>query len=228
MDMPLIIKQVCQQPSLMEVMQRGSGPERGPLGAEDRRGWWAWTRGWGDVRCKSFGSRYGTAVKAILRIVNVEKPAEAWAVRGGDWDLTRGDPTVLCPHGWLGHSVKTLIGWCQQEWHLCTKDIGWVSVFPEIDGWMSMSQRPDSGKSCILCVSVWEGKTEAPRSTSTSSHSTSLPENSLTADGRLFIQGEAMGQSAEGGRGGDVMLSRLADSASISLTHRSGISNRVS
>lgn len=28
MDVPLIIKQVCQQPSLMEVMQRGSGPER--------------------------------------------------------------------------------------------------------------------------------------------------------------------------------------------------------
>lgn len=32
MDVPLIIKQVCQQPSLMEVMQRGSGPERWPLG----------------------------------------------------------------------------------------------------------------------------------------------------------------------------------------------------
>lgn len=28
MDMPLIIKQVCQQLGLMEVMQRGSGPER--------------------------------------------------------------------------------------------------------------------------------------------------------------------------------------------------------
>lgn len=28
MNMPLIIKQVCQQPGLMEVMQRGSGPER--------------------------------------------------------------------------------------------------------------------------------------------------------------------------------------------------------
>lgn len=33
MDMPLIIKQVCQQPGLMEVMQRGSGPERGPGGS---------------------------------------------------------------------------------------------------------------------------------------------------------------------------------------------------
>lgn len=28
MDMSLIIKQVCQQLGLMEVMQRGSGPER--------------------------------------------------------------------------------------------------------------------------------------------------------------------------------------------------------
>lgn len=33
MDVPLIIKQVCQQLGLMEVMQRGSGPERGPLGS---------------------------------------------------------------------------------------------------------------------------------------------------------------------------------------------------
>lgn len=33
MDVPLIIKQVCQQPGLMEVMQRGSGPERGPWGS---------------------------------------------------------------------------------------------------------------------------------------------------------------------------------------------------
>jgi len=32
MDMPLIIKQVCQQPGLMEVMQIGSGPEKKPLG----------------------------------------------------------------------------------------------------------------------------------------------------------------------------------------------------
>lgn len=32
MNVPLIIKQVCQQLSLMEVMQRGSGLERGPLG----------------------------------------------------------------------------------------------------------------------------------------------------------------------------------------------------
>lgn len=32
MNVPLIIKQVCQQLSLMEVMQRGSGPEREPLG----------------------------------------------------------------------------------------------------------------------------------------------------------------------------------------------------
>lgn len=32
MNVPLIIKQVCQQLRLMEVMQRGSGPERGPVG----------------------------------------------------------------------------------------------------------------------------------------------------------------------------------------------------
>lgn len=40
MDVPLIIKQVCQQLGLMEVMQRGSGPERGPLGSggEERAG----------------------------------------------------------------------------------------------------------------------------------------------------------------------------------------------
>lgn len=30
MDLPLIIKQVCQQPGLMEVMQRGSGAESRP------------------------------------------------------------------------------------------------------------------------------------------------------------------------------------------------------
>lgn len=40
MDVPLIIKQVCQQPSLMEVMQSGSGPERWPLGTGGcRRSW---------------------------------------------------------------------------------------------------------------------------------------------------------------------------------------------
>lgn len=33
MNMPLIIKQVCQQLGLMEVMQKGSGPGRGPLGS---------------------------------------------------------------------------------------------------------------------------------------------------------------------------------------------------
>lgn len=37
MDLPLIIKQVCQQPGLMEVMQRGSGPERGPRGLGEIR-----------------------------------------------------------------------------------------------------------------------------------------------------------------------------------------------
>lgn len=63
MDVPLIIKQVCQQPGLMEVMQRGSGPERGPRGSGgDKRGWWAWTWGWGGVRPKGFGSSMGDPI----------------------------------------------------------------------------------------------------------------------------------------------------------------------
>lgn len=50
MDMSLIIKQVCQQLGLMEVMQRGSGPERVitqglrvEVGPQGKR--WSWTPG---------------------------------------------------------------------------------------------------------------------------------------------------------------------------------------
>lgn len=82
MDVPLIIKQVCQQPSLMEVMQRGSGPERWPLGTRGGRGvggkaGWARTLGgWGaGVDSGLELGRSNNAVKAFLNIVNIPKPA---------------------------------------------------------------------------------------------------------------------------------------------------------
>lgn len=54
MDMPLIIKQVCQQLGLMEVMQRGSGPERGPLGSGGEERLLGSDLGRGAVRSKGF------------------------------------------------------------------------------------------------------------------------------------------------------------------------------
>lgn len=74
MDMPLIIKQVCQQLGLMKVMQRGSGPARGPqrLGVvvvRDGGGLGLWAQG----LCLKHG-RSNNAVTAILHIVNIEVP----------------------------------------------------------------------------------------------------------------------------------------------------------
>lgn len=74
MDMPLIIKQVCQQLGLMVVMQRGSGPARRPqqLGVvvvRDRGGLGLWAQG----LCLKHG-RSNNAVTAILHIVNIEVP----------------------------------------------------------------------------------------------------------------------------------------------------------
>lgn len=74
MDMPLIIKQVCQQLGLMVVMQRGSGPARRPqrLGVvvvRDRGGLGLRAQG----LCLKHG-RSNNAVTAILHIVNIEVP----------------------------------------------------------------------------------------------------------------------------------------------------------
>lgn len=68
MDMSLIIKQVCQQPGLMEVMQRGSGPERGPQGSGEKgrgggkRGWWARNWGRGGARPQGFDYSVGDPI----------------------------------------------------------------------------------------------------------------------------------------------------------------------
>lgn len=66
MDVPLIIKQVCQQPSLMEVMQRGSGPERWPLGTGGWEKLGGLGPGKGGVESRLELGRSNNAVKAFF------------------------------------------------------------------------------------------------------------------------------------------------------------------
>lgn len=115
-------------------------------------------------------------------------------------------------HSWLGHSERTpekLSRWCQQKWHFCARDIGWVSVFRESIGDYQVSQRPDSGKPSIPCV--WESEWKTGRgwalaatlhflsSTSVSAPSVSRGAQQLMVDRWVRGVGTRVRQRAEGG-----------------------------
>lgn len=132
MDVPLIIKQVCQQLGLMEVMQRGSGPERGPLGSGGGERLVGSDLGRGAVRSEGFSlsMRYPIMLsklfcallafrkpraatgfcphRLLLRFRILHSNNSAGSTGGHFCDLIWRNHAILCLHGSSRHNEKAL------------------------------------------------------------------------------------------------------------------------
>ena len=105
----------------------------------------------------------------------------------GTWDLILSHQSGVRACSWVGHSEWTpekLSRWCQQKWHFCARDIGWVSVFRESIRDYQVSQRPDSGKPSIPCVWESEWKTGRGWALTATAHFLSSPSISATSFSR--------------------------------------------
>lgn len=205
------------------------------MGQRDGLWEWGGWRSWvgldlgGGVESGLKLGRSNNAVKAFLNIVNIPKPAAVEVISGERcprsrrviqvyaavtelatleiwyWVISQGPVRT---HSWVGHSQRApekLSRWCQQKWHFCARDIGWVSVFRESIGDYQVSQRPDSGKPACERVNERGAEDERSQPQFISSHPRrqALLLEEEPGSGRLTAGWEVLGPVCERGQRGE-------------------------